>query len=312
MKNAFGNLSSILFNSGALIALFSFLSGITYFWNTGEFKIIPSGTYGLVFGIAISVIGFFRARLIRQVIKVQPLIFSLGLVLVFTTDWLIKSYNLFQGPAIRGEIILFTLAVLLSFNYLVKFKDNNRLNLVILVLTALWIISYGYLFISRSQGRLIFADDHATFFYRLQLLKDNFPRIPFYYPLWNAGLDARDFFATGSLNFFLIFSPLIYSVPLELSYNYLVFTLLFILLPLSLFYSCRLLDLDKRIGYISALLSLCINLNWFKWTLKYGTMGFATSCVLAPILISYSIKLYKSPDRFSYWDSVKFAILSTF
>ncbi len=47
------------------------------------------------------------------------------------------------------------------------------------------------LFLALADGRLLLSDDHPSFLYRLHLLKEHFPAIPFYNPQWNAGYSAR-------------------------------------------------------------------------------------------------------------------------
>jgi tetratricopeptide (TPR) repeat protein len=63
-----------------------------------------------------------------------------------------------------------------------------------------------------APGGLLFSDDHPSFFYRLSQLHDFFPHIPFYNPMWNGGVEAREFFPSGSLGIYLLFAPLLHFV----------------------------------------------------------------------------------------------------
>ncbi len=211
----------------------------------------------------------------KAALRFRPEGFALGMPALFFTDWLSRGYNFFQGPNIRGEILLLGL---LGTWLIIRL---GRLSLTILP----WLTSLVcfYAFFHEAQGRLLFSDDHASFQFRLQSLKDNFPVIPFYHPLWNGGMDARDFFATGALSSFLIFSPLIYLFQLVDIYNLLVTALLFVVTPLCMHRAAKTLDFSAEAAAIAATLSMTTGLIWYRWALKYGTLGFITSCALLPL-----------------------------
>jgi hypothetical protein len=202
-----------------------------------------------------------------------------------------RGYSLFPGPSIRGELLLGT-AVGVALIATWKRRTVGFLHRLPVAASFLLMV----LFLGQSNGSLIFSDDHSTFFYRLSLLKEEFPRIPFYNPLWNAGLDARDFFASGSLNIFLIFSPLIYLFDLRLTYNFIIALLLFCLVPASTYYAAHKEELPRPVPAIAAILSLCISLTWYRWGLKYGTLGFITSTSLIPLVLALASKIL-DPDR---------------
>src|SRR5690606_34615165 len=106
----------------------------------------------------------------------------------------------FQGPSIRGELLLSALIAVVLL--------QRRLFFTVLPWGVLLSGAFcWYFFLQEAGAELLFSDDHSTFVYRLTILRDTFPYIPFYNPQWNAGLDARDSFATGVLNLFFLSMP---------------------------------------------------------------------------------------------------------
>lgn len=266
--------SSILFTVSVVAFIFSLLRGNGYLWDKELLLLIPGyATRGITL-LAATGGGIFAFKA-RRAPTIAPLWLSLAPLLVFFSDWLSRDYNLFQGPAIRGELILASIAA-----YLLITTKRGGIFYYLCYLSAA--LCFGC-FLVETDGRLLYTDDHSTFFYRLSLLKTNFPRIPFYNPLWNGGIDARDFFASGSLNIFLIFSPIIYLFDLSLTYNHIIGALLFLLLPLSLYLSVRIEGGSRLAGSLAGTLGLSTSLLWYRWALKYGTLGFLTASVLLPL-----------------------------
>lgn len=249
-------------------------------WQIGNLVIFGSAAFPLFLG-AVS-----AAALIALRLKVSISAWLLSLWIIFFSDWLVRPYNFLQGPQIRGEIILFSI---LGY-FLIRSRRGYRfLNYLPFAAAGICFIS----FFAFSAGRLIFSDDHTVFLFRLQLLKENFPFIPFYYPLWNAGIDQRDFFATGSLNVFTIFSPLIYLFPMEKVYNILIALLLFVFHPFLMYIAAKFARLRSPGPAIAATLSLCLGLHWYRWALQYGTLGFLTSLALVPLNVVLVAEILK-------------------
>jgi hypothetical protein len=140
------------------------------------------------------------------------------------------------------------------------------------------------------------------------MLKDNFPLIPFYNPLWNAGIDARDFFATGILNLYLITFPIITLFPLESVYNVLVALVLFGMLPGFIYFAARSLGFNSTTGAIGALLSLTASLIWYRWGLKYGSMGFVVSATLVPYCLALALKIVSKESIITPREAVLFVV----
>jgi hypothetical protein len=184
---------------------------------------------------------------------------------------------------------------------LLKFKVRRVLDIFLVL--AITVIAVS--FFKESGGRIIFSDDHPSVFYRLSLLKTMFPQIPFYNPQWNAGVEARDFFSTGILNFFFLYLPLIQFFDLETTYNFLVIATVVVALPLSAYAGARILGLKREAGLVSGLLILGSSLTWYRWVFKYGTMGFATSAVISLFVFCFLCRFGSSegnkPSRSLLW-----------
>ena len=295
------NLGDQVFSTGIWIALISLLAGSLKLFDHQGLEIIPSSKIGLAIGATSILISLAIKRNFKFKLDVHN--FSIGLLFLFLSNWCAHLYNLVQGPWIRGEIIILSLiSAFLLFKFPKTFiKYLPWISALILV----------YSFLSTSDGRLLHSDDHPTFFYRLSLLKENFPNIPFYSPIWNGGFDARDFFATGALNLFLIASPIIYLFPLEETYNYIILGILFLLVPASSYYAVRVAKGDKASAAIAATIVMSASLLWYRWTLKYGTMGFITTTALLPLALAYAVRILGDKEYIS-WPKVIFcAILFT-
>lgn len=272
-------------------------------WDQHLFPFKIHWSVGMFIGILICLAGLYKFQTLKRRIKFDALALVCTVGFLFVTDWLNRDYSLLHGPIIRGEIILFTF---IAYLILSKNKIVHVHYFLIPVCVALF-----WTFISRGNGQLIFSDDHTVFFYRLSLLKENFPNIPFYNPYWNAGQDARDFFATGSLNFFFIFAPIIYALPLEYIYNFLVATLLFVITPGATYYAAKRLSLDRPVPAVAAILSMTSSLLWYRWALQYGTMGFLTSLALIPLNIVIFSQLLSHDPKLRKYDVILFPISFT-
>lgn len=281
--------AGILFSFGLGLVILFGLAGSMSFWTSDNFELFGAARYSLL----IAGIPIVLALVLTKVsaLKLDPRGFALALPILFLIDWLTRSYNLLQGPHIRGELLLAGL-----IGYLLLRAKNWQWLRVYCALTA---VILGATFIVEAQGRLLTSDDHPSFLYRLWLLKSEFPQIPFYYPGWNAGIDQRDFFATGSLNVFLLFAPFIYLLPIDQFYSELITAVLFLLPAFSLYLAARLLHFRPTTALFACCLGLCSSLLWYRWGLKYGTMGFIASSSLVPLNLALVSRLLTAPRGMS-------------
>jgi hypothetical protein len=286
----------ILASFGLLLIVLGISGGAWFLWDRSGDAIMPAGRYlgeagALSIAVAYAMSIIRRRHLLDLRDFIDPRAWSLGLVAIAVSDWICRPWGLFQGPAIRGEIIVGALAMFA----LLRGWWGTFLLYWPLASAALLLWSFTI----ASDGHLLFSDDHAMFLFRLKLLKENFPSIPFWSPLWNAGFEARDFFATGALNIFLLGAPLIYLLPVESVYNILIAGILWVLLPASVFSGAALIGVSRLGASVAATLSLCSGLFWYRWSLKYGTLGFIVSGTLLPLVIGLALRFieYRRPHK---------------
>ncbi len=282
------SLPSALATFGALLLPLAILSGALKFWDGTGVYIYPSGTIGAALALICCVAAWILNRRTLSGLRWGSFGIVLVLILFLCSDWLTRSDSLLVGPWIRGEVLLGAILFLVL---------NPRLRIV--ALWALLIIAPLVLlasFLTEASGRLLFSDDHSSVLYRLYLLKENFPNIPFYNPTWNAGWDSRDFFATGILNLFFLFSPLIYFFEVDKIYTLIVALVGFILIPGSLYTAARISGESRLSSGIASLLGLTLSLNLYRWMLQYGSMGFVTSMALIPITFALTALTLEKND----------------
>jgi hypothetical protein len=277
----------LLLSLAAVLTLLAVSGGSWFFWSPTPPALIPSGRYLALAAVAFLVAGFLSGYAVkRQRPRLEDFasarVWTLGLVAIFCSAWMCRPYSFFQAPWFRKDIVIAAVVA-----YALSYSSWKRFFIALPVLTSL--ISIGT-FLKESSGQLLFVDDHAMFIFRLKLLKENFPSIPFWSPLWNAGFDARDFFATGALNAFLLASPLVYLFPVESVYNFIIAGLLFVLTPAATYLAARLLTFERAAAAVSAVVAMSSSLFWYRWGLKYGTVGFIVSTSLMPLTIACLIR----------------------
>lgn len=301
-ETTYQRLASFVFSLGVMLLLLSVIAAPLHFLTPEGVEILPSVQAGLFWFIGLTFIAGILCRFRpRREISIQG--FAFGIVLLLCSDWFHRRYNLFPDATARGEVVLCALLALFFLQR--KGEDFIRAASIIAPLLLIWCFN------TQANGRLLFSDDHPSMLYRLILLRDNFPSIPFYNPLWNAGTDARDFFATGILNVYFLFFPLIHFADLPSVYNVLVMGLLFVFVPLCAYFSARLGGLPSVSASITSLLSLTTNLFWYRWCLKYGALGFVTSTTLIPLNLVLAARIL-APDReLKKSEALLFAITTT-
>lgn len=305
-------ISSLLFTLGFSLLVCTATIGPLRLWSTDS-SVIMSRCWAFLCSGSLVVLSFSLALINRRSLgqsifsSLAPQLRALSFFpwIIIFTSWLTLSYNLLRGPSIRGEILLFGIVAAISIRRSAWLK-------YIYLLPLITGAGLAIVFLNSADGRLLFSDDHSVFFYRLQLLKKFFPSIPFYNPLWNGGIDARDFFASGAHGVFLLFSPLISIFDLNWFYNFVIIGLNFILLPCSIFASSRIIGLSRPIAAIAATLALSFSRVWFQWSLKYGTLGFVLSTLLLPLVLSLLISLIDRRSESSSRKAIAFFFALSF
>ncbi len=219
------------------------------------------------------------------------------------SDWFARGFTLFQGPGFRGELIA---AGLLSWALI-----SQKIRINFSALLAIFACTVSIEYFRSSHGIPLLMDDCGVFFFRLELLKRFFPNIPFYYTPWDAGLDARDFFATGALNLYFLYWPLVRFFPLHESYNFIIVGAICVVPVISVFFASRLLELSAKASAIAGTLALASSLQWFKWGLKFGTLGFLTSAALFPLMLGLYYRLFAKDRDLSLAQACLLVIVST-
>jgi hypothetical protein len=277
---------------GLLLTALGLSGGAWYLWEKSGDALVPAGRYLVMAGVlcagAATLLSFLRGDgWLSKESYTDMRVWSFGLLAIFFSDWMTRPWGLFKGPTIRGELLVggFIFYLLLRRRRWVRFF---YLWPAIIVGLLIWSFQLA------SKGELLFSDDHAMFLFRLKLLRENFPSIPFWSPLWNAGFDARDFFATGALNAYILSAPLLYIFPVETVYPLIICGIVWVLAPGCVYGAARLVGLPVVAAALSATLSLCSGLFWFRWALKYGTVGFITSAALFPLVLALAVRFIKA------------------
>lgn len=276
------------------LAFLSLIIGLSskqlFFWDADGVLLVGAFRALGYVSVACLLLAILLSKFKLNNFRLNPYIFAGGTLVYFFGNWLYNNYGLIQAPSGRGLIILFTL---LSLPFIILKKEINWSLVAILLLVYL-----SANFLAETKGAIITSDDHATFLHRLILLKENFPNIPIYDPLWNSGYDQRYFFATGSLNIFLLTFPLTYFFEPKTVYNLCIVFIVYILPFLSCYMAARILKFSSNTAWIAATLALAPCSEWLKWGLQYGTMGFVTAAGLLPLNLALSIRILDTKMSF--------------
>lgn len=309
----FDSNSQVIISGCLAISLISMLLGTLSFWEiTGP--VLSGGAFLPVMLSSIVIVLLILLKLLRSrssrpeeerprsieylAKRISQITFAFAILIVLLSQWTCRDYSFFSGPSFRGEILLCTILI-----YFIPGRDNalKMISLLSLAFLALFFLSY-------LNGRLLTSDDHATFIYRLSLLKREFPHIPFYFTRWNAGIDARDFFATGAIGIFLLFSPLLYLFEVQSIYNILIAILIFMITPFCYYIASRkILGYPRQVAWYAALFSVLTSLITYRWILKYGTIGFYLSLSLLPLVSATIIRVLEKTPKIEpkiWWTSL--------
>lgn len=236
---------------------------------------------------------------------------SLGAALVWMLLWLLhpaagSSYSFF------GLLPVKIFAVAATAGTAVTFFRSTRAPLLML---GVWQLLAVLALLEYADGRMLFSDDHPSFAYRLHLLKENFPAIPFYNPDWNAGYQAREFFPSGVLNVFLLAAPLIYAIDFTAvsgiaNYNLVILFVFIGLVPWFTYAAVRIAGGEKFGAALAGSVAIFPSVIWADWLLRYGTLGFCLSAAVFPLAL---VLLWRSlcEQRLVSWPVCVLTILIT-
>ncbi len=285
-----------IFWLGASLGLFSLLAGSLVFSVHGSSLGVQSSLL-VTSSIVLCAVGAWKGKVGR--IRESPPCWyavAIGAVVLVVSDFLWRRTNCYQLESFALSLA----AVAPVAIALVRWP--RLLTLVALVMSIYALVQ----FLSLSAGRMLFSDDHPSFIYRLIQLRHSFPVIPIYNPYWNAGVEAREFFPSGVLSFFFLWLPLWYSLDVSTTYTTLFALTIFAVLPLSVWGASRWSGVSPRGCVCAACLSLLTSLLWYRWALKYGTVGFVTMCIFYPLALSSGLRVAVG----SAGDTRRYAVLA--
>lgn len=289
-------LVTFLFTAGIICFLFPICFGSLALFVNGGPEIFPTLSITTLIGIGLIIAGmwFKKRSSFREPSSSSLLVlFAVPLLFLLCSSYPDRAFNFWQGRGVRGEIFLAAILLTLCFRYA---KTEHVKTLFGVILPVLFSVLSLWAFFKEANGRILLSDDHATFIYRLSLLKENFPHIPHYNPLWNGGIEARDYFASGALAPYLLFWPVIQYFDVWTIYNLIVATIFFILLPGATYLATRLMNYDRVVAGIAVLLALCSSQLWYRWGFKYGVLGCCVAAIFIPVVIASVTRLTSAEE----------------
>jgi hypothetical protein len=260
---------------GVLLCLLGVGVGGLHLFDTALPRILPSTKITIAVGLICSFAGICMSLQSGRRPGFLFFVFEVLLLILLVSDMPARRFSLFQFEHAR---------LWLAFAGLLSMAMMRAPRLAIGVL-ALSVLGAFFSFYGIAEGRLLFSDDHPAFLYRLIQLQTHFPWIPFYNPMWNGGVEAREFFPSGILNLFLILSPIVYFIDLMSAYNLIVQTFLFVVAPALAWVAASYLGRSLAGRAMACCLTLTCSLLWYRWALVFGTMGFITSLAFLPLSV---------------------------
>jgi hypothetical protein len=237
-----------------------------------------------------------------------PEVYLVGFLLFLLSEAVSRSFGFYPPSLLRNDF-LWVGAASAAIMFLIRHCCANgslfalRLEHFFLLLIQLLL---ACLFIEFAHGRMLFSDDHPSFYYRLILLKDYFPSIPFYNTDWNAGYSAREFFPSGVLNFFFLVSPILYALPDFATsagahwYTVLIAIVFIGIVPWAIYAAGRMIKLSTTVSSLSAVIAIGASTGYYEWLLKYGTIGFSLSVALLPLTFALCYRVALEEEKPSW------------
>lgn len=133
-------------------------------------------------------------------------------------------------------------------------------------------------------------DDHPSFQFRMQALADSIPRVIYYNPFWNGGKVATYAAASGSVGPALFYLPFLSFLPMDRIYSAGLLVLFVGVVPVVAGGSVRVAGGSWTAACMAAILSLGTSWGFFRWLLKFGTVG---ACFAAVFLLPVACLLYR-------------------
>ncbi len=265
---------------GVVIILYGFIGGGLFFpvFNlnlTSTFReTFPLGALIFLLGLAIS----------------KKIVFHQGVVL-FSPLILILSNHQFSGKTFFAHYFYIAELVLFISLLMICKPDLKKVTPVVLVIGLIG-ISYNFFFLLKDT--IIFSDDLPSFLYRAIILREANPIFPSWDPFWNGGTLTTGIYASAALTL-LPFSSFIDTF---LSFNTIVWFIV-VVLPIGVsVVALRLLGVSSvSFGIILTLASSTI---YYRWALKYGTLGYVLSSHATLLALLVLTKIISSENSAKY------------
>ncbi len=249
----------------------------------------------------------------------MPEVYLFGFLLFVLSEAVSRSFGYYPPSLLRSDFLWIGVSGSL-ITLLLRYRTWNGsffgMRLEHLFLLSVQIL-IGFLFLEFAHGRMLFSDDHPSFYYRLILLRDHFPLIPFYNTDWNAGYSAREFFPSGVLNFFFLVSPLLYFLPDFASvsgahwYTVMIALVFVGIVPWAIYLAGRVLQFSPAVSCLAAVLALGSSSGYYEWLLKYGTIGFSLSVGLLPLTLALCYRMALEDEEPTWSTTIALLVVSS-
>ena len=308
---------SLIFSSLLAYSWFGFFSDQTFIPHTDQFPLITQLSWklsALLTALTLAIGIAWRKFLLGDggdQSLVKPLPFFILFLLGIYSDFPERRDGFeFSRSGAAGLVALALLLVALQNRSAVKNVFASVLAGIqrSKLLTPIVVVGFVQLalFITFNEsvdGRILWSDDHPSFLYRLQLMRDNFPNLLFYNTHWNTGYPSRELFATGGLNLLALLSPLFpflerFDSPKNAAaYSLCVGFILIVAIPLLTILAARAFKLQSLATTLAGLLVCAPSLAFFEYGIRYGTLPFLISCALTPLVIALTVNLAFSEQQ---------------
>lgn len=295
--------------------LLGFATGGVHLFPPHGVQVISGASWKIALIVSVLLLflsrGRYRSEITDSDFGATVVMLSVASTMLFFSDFVGREKALIvkgqEAIAIVGILALF-FGLIFHWRYQVLQSQYVCWGLLVLAQGAVTACFLDY-----AAGRMIFSDDHPSFLYRLILLRDFFPSIPFYNTAWNAGYSAREFFPSGMLNVFALSFPWVYALPeklqvMDLSGYTKVIAYIFIwIVPISVALAARLFGATPLSQLLAGMLAIAPSSALFEFVLKFGTIGFALSSGLFPLAFCMLLALISEQTK----PSMKFLLAVT-
>jgi hypothetical protein len=246
--------------------------------------------------IMLSITGFIIGRINKldltqkiseeDITGINAILISIIFGVVLITSLGNYKWFFFENHQIYRQI--FAISILLTI-IIVIIPSLWRWIIILLFIIAVIYIAYGFL--THTECRMIYKDDHTSFAYRMLLFRESFPSLHFYNPGWNGGYSGKELLTTGVLSFCYLLFPLVMSFDPVKLYTPALAIIFIGIIPSLYYFALRAIKVDKFGAACGAILSIGVSRYFFISLLSWGVGPSLLSSALLPIIFTL---LYRS------------------